>query len=543
MNSNELTTLRRQQQELHGYPASSPWYTSLSKAISFLQQAEDAEADSDAFHNSWSAIYNIYMTLHKIGEEENKALCKWIQEIKESPGVRKLSLETPAKLLEAIREDKNGLLWDQERRRPREMQQYLDAWLQKRTRGDDLSAEKACTYLFLIGRDIRNAISHPGFNVRAPRTKKALELARDHFVALAAEAIYYTIEYPIEGTTGRTTAYRFFLSPFLKNSDNFFSDYYLERLFPEEELTVFPEDESRDTLKALAKEYEKVNKEFQGTDADKTAAEWLDKILFPMINIYPGKGTSIVGEEGVFNPTYVLSRGDLSSKISKEYIGKDAGKDLCCLLWTLPWGRNLDAISDDEQFEGLTVMEVTKRSLTASDVPWAVLTNGKRLRLLSKGTAYKPLCYLELDLDYTIDRRGEAEGRLAFRFLQGLFSGSSFTDLDEHDNSRLDRVLIGSERHGKEIGDELKQNVYQGFQPKGQAEGIEFDLVITSIHGRDINGKMPFLVYVFSDVIGFRRKRQFFQMIDKNPTGSLDHTLWLTGSPGRKHDIHRMVKR
>jgi len=467
MDADKLTKLRRQQQELQHYPTSSPWYTSLSKAISFLQQAETADADSDVFHNAWSAIYNIFITLKKAGEEENKALSKWINEIKESSGVRKIAKTTSSDLLEAIREDKNGLMLGQARDQPREMKKYLDAWIQKRKQAADLSPEKACTYIFFIGRDIRNAISHPKINVRSPRTKKALSLARDHFVHLAAEAINATIERPLEGTTGRTAPYRSFLYSFLKNSDSFFSDYYLERLFPEKELTSFSEEEAKDTLKTIAREYEAANKKAKGAPAVRMTSEWLEKILFPTLKIYPAIGTSIIGEKDVFSPTYILERGDMSEKIKKEYRGKEAGKDLCCLFWIMPWGRNLDSVSADEQFAGLTVMEVAKRSLMASDVPWGVLTNGRRFRLIGKGTAHKPLCYIEADLETMIDRRGESLGVLAFRYMQGLFSGVSFTKLDDHQNSRLDRVLIGSERHGKEIGDELKQNVFQALEELG----------------------------------------------------------------------------
>ncbi|NWF79169.1 MAG: N-6 DNA methylase, partial [Chloroflexi bacterium] len=49
----------------------------------------------------------------------------------------------------------------------------------------------------------------------------------------------------------------------------------------------------------------------------------------------------------------------------------------------------------------------------------------------------------------------------------GLFSQASFIQRDSENRTRLDRVLAQSERHGKEIGDELKQNVFKALEELG----------------------------------------------------------------------------
>ena len=137
-------------------------------------------------------------------------------------------------------------------------------------------------------------------------------------------------------------------------------------------------------------------------------------------------------------------------------------------MWELPHRVSLDAISTDSDFSGLTVVEVAHRALAGSGVAWAVLTNGRQVRLLGKQTAHKPRCFLEIDLDATLDRVGSAEALMAFRYWLGLFSGSSLLDRDGDGHSRLNRVLIGSDRHGQEIGDELKQNVYRALEELGE---------------------------------------------------------------------------
>src|SRR5206468_2650952 len=114
----------------------------------------------------------------------------------------------PTKLLQAVEKDKKTLLWNAEERRWRDAQENLEAWLAKRRKGQDLSPEKATSYLFLIGRDLRNALSHPTLNPNARNTKAALTLAGEQFLTLAVNCIETTIEHPVEGTTGKTTAYR-----------------------------------------------------------------------------------------------------------------------------------------------------------------------------------------------------------------------------------------------------------------------------------------------------------------------------------------------
>jgi hypothetical protein len=116
----------------------------------------------------------------------------------------------------------------------------------------------------------------------------------------------------------------------------------------------------------------------------------------------------------------------------------------------------------------LPITEVVHRALAASDVPWAIVTNGKKLRLLSRASSHKPLCFFDANLDFILDQRNKTEAQRSFRFLLALFSGTSFVDYDDHGRSLLDRVADGSDRHGKEIGQELKNNVFSALQELGE---------------------------------------------------------------------------
>jgi hypothetical protein len=455
-----LTRLRRQEQEARGYVPSSRWYTGLSNAISFLERAETGTDPLDRFRDAWSATYNLFLLHGRSGDDEHKCFNRWVSEVKEIPDVRRAFSIVPetvpiSSFRITVNKAKNTLL------KPQGLQ-GLQAWSAK-----SASPDKACRYFFDIVRDIRNTCAHPDFNPKSAAVKQALTTAADCLLPMVASAVQAMIEQPVEGTTGRTTAYRSFLWPFLKNTDSFFSDYYLEHLFPEEELDAFPEEQARDLLKLIAKQYESLRSTLVTADAEETRQQWCVPVLFQALAAGVHEGVRLVTDDGIFEPSYVLKQADLSGKPRQEYRGKEAGHDLACLIWVLPWRTSLDVVVTDGTFEPLPMMELAHRALTHADVPWAMLTNGQQLRLLGKGTAHKPRCFLEIDLAAVVDRRGDSEALLAFRYCQGLFSGASFTDKDGNDHTRLDRVLIGSERHGKEIGDELKQNVFLALEELG----------------------------------------------------------------------------
>ncbi|MBW1716036.1 MAG: N-6 DNA methylase [Deltaproteobacteria bacterium] len=456
----KLTQLRRQEQEVRGYAASSRWYTGLSNAISFLERAETGDDPLERFRDSWSAAYNLFVMYGKAGDDEFKRFNSWVTDLKEIPEVRRmltdLSQSSPvSSFLSAVSKTKGKLLKSQGLKE-------LESWEQ-----GSPGPDKSCRYFMTIVRDMRNVCSHPDFNPNSSAIKKALTTAADCLIPLVAAAARSLIERPVEGTTGRTTAYRSFLWPFLKNSDSFFSDYYLERLFLEEELGGFPEEEVKRNLKTMAKFLQSKRSSLMTAGVEGTRDKWCIPILFPALKMSIHDDVRIVSGDAVFEPSYVLKREDLSGSPREEYQGKDAGRDLSCLIWVLSWRSSLDVLSADPAFESLSVMEVAHRALSNSDVPWAVITNGRQLRLLAKRTGHKPRCFLEIDLDAIIDRYTDQESLTAFRYLLGLFSGPSFTKQDQNGRTLLDRVLLGSERHGKEIGDELKQNVFNALEELG----------------------------------------------------------------------------
>jgi type I restriction-modification system DNA methylase subunit len=467
MEATRLTELRRQEQDLRGYAASSRWYIGLNYAIKYLERAEKETDPLNRFREAWSAIYNLFMMVHIPGDLENKTLLKWIQNIKDFPKIRTKVQEFSNNCLESILKAEKALLRDTQREQWRESKQHIETWLQKRHKGQELSSEKACTYTFLIGRDIRNAISHPDrLNPKARMVKPALQHVADFFVPLAVSAIESVIEQPLSETTGRMTAYRSFLYPFLKNSASFFSDYYLERLFPDDELEGFDDDNSKQQLKDFAKKLKPLELGLKTANLIQTQQDWCETVLFPLLGMTPQPGITLISEEGVFTPSYVIAQEGRS--LEQEYQGKSAKNDISALIWVIPWSNSLDSIADTPEFNTLPMMEVVNRSLANSDVSWGILTNGQQIRLLSRSHSHQPRCFLEIDLWSIVDRKGDKEALLAFKYFLALFSQSAFTLLDDNDQSLLDRVVAGSERHGTEISEELKQNVFGALEEIGE---------------------------------------------------------------------------
>lgn len=456
----KLKKRRREEQEQHSYANSSRWYTGLSHVISFLDHAETEDDVVNRFRDLWTAADTLSQMHVERGEEDFKGFERWVTSIKEHPLIQHYfggkADDVP---LDAYRGNvaraKNALL------APPRLHE-LEAWNKP-----EVSPDKACRYFFSISRDIRNRLFHGDVNPSSPLIKKALASAAECLIPIVATAAQIIIERPVEGTTGRATAYRFFLYPFLRNSDGFFSDYYLERLFPDEELGAFPEDQAREALKFITKQLVAKETGLKQADSEETLKNWCDPALFEVLEVKPDPGVHIISEDAVFEPTLVLRRPG-SSALQGEYRGKEAAKDIAALIWILPWRSTLDAVSTDPAFESVPVTEVVHGALARSAVPWALVTNGHQIRLLSKSSAHRPRCFLEADLATMVDRRGDPQAMRAFRFVLGLFSGPSLTDLDENGKTRLERVAIGSERHGKEIGDELKQNVYSALEELGE---------------------------------------------------------------------------
>ncbi len=59
----------------------------------------------------------------------------------------------------------------------------------------------------------------------------------------------------------------------------------------------------------------------------------------------------------------------------------------------------------------------------------------------------------------------------------------------------------------------FEKHPHKSLQAECQSQGIKFHLMVTAIHGGDINGKMAFSIDVFPDLVVLGRKYDLFQLL------------------------------
>ncbi|MDQ7826891.1 MAG: N-6 DNA methylase [Candidatus Eremiobacteraeota bacterium] len=459
----KLNSIMRREQEARNYPASCRWYSGLRKAINHIDNSNRTQNEVEVFRCAWSAIYNLSLSAHVKGDDENKTYFKFVGHLEDSPSVRKIAKNMPMELLKRLLEAEKTVLYNNELQKYRDSKQCAEIWLKK----PDLTPEKACNYVFTIARDLRNVISHPTYNPSSIHIRHVFELASPYFIMLAEAAIETIISHPIQGTTGKTELYIAYLWPFMNNSDSFFSDYYIENLLEEAHLGSFPETTSKEKMKKISRSFKENEDSLKDADYSNTGRIWCEPFLFEALGIKPISGIKIATEKTIFTPAYIVHWNEGGSKTQSFYDGKNTGKHIACLIWLLPWSSTLDAVYRGEDYKESSYIDVVHQALIESDVPWAIITNGRQLRLLNKTTGHKPRCFFEIDLEAIKDFKGDNDALLAFRIMLCIFSGSSFDEKDMNGKTRLDKILEESQRHGKEIGDELKSNVYKALERLG----------------------------------------------------------------------------
>jgi len=97
--------------------------------------------------------------------------------------------------------------------------------------------------------------------------------------------------------------------------------------------------------------------------------------------------------------------------------------------------------------------------LRTSEVPWAILTDGRLWRLYNRETSYRLDVYYEIDLPQILGARDVQ----AFKYFYLFFRGQAFIR-DPEGLCFLDRVFQGSLEYAREVGDDLKENVYKALR-------------------------------------------------------------------------------
>lgn len=242
------------------------------------------------------------------------------------------------------------------------------------------------------------------------------------------------------------------------NNRALFSDYFLTSPERFKSWDAWKED-PRPVFKELFALYQNASSRFAGKNEDTLRKELFEPALKALgFSLHPGKHAS--SDEA--SPDYYLKSENFPGEVLAV-----------CLAY--PWDRMLDAKDDcrdaqtPDENPGAVVVSLLEKNLA----PWAIVTNGRIWRLYSQRTHSRATNYYEIDLDEVLQQTGPKSETIAesFRYFWLLFRVQAFELITEwHEGkerkaSFLDRLLDESEVYARELGERLKERVFEEIFP------------------------------------------------------------------------------
>ncbi|MGH7784342.1 MAG: hypothetical protein ACREO5_10945, partial [Candidatus Binatia bacterium] len=249
------------------------------------------------------------------------------------------------------------------------------------------------------------------------------------------------------------------------NNRALFSDYYLKERLPG--FPVWKEDPKPTYLK-LRELYQGAASRF----ANKQKKDLYRDLVVSVLEVLgfearAGKSTPSAPVE----PHYRLHSAQ----------SKDSIFALCQVY---PWDRSLDGKDDrrDKETPEENPGAVVVTLLEKGEAAWVVVTNGRLWRLYSQRTHARATNYYEIDLDEVLSQAGPHAPEIndSFRYFWLLFRSRAFEPHEEDREGKkvalslIDRLLIESEEYAKQLGERLKDRIFEEIFPHLSAGFIAF---------------------------------------------------------------------
>ncbi len=240
-----------------------------------------------------------------------------------------------------------------------------------------------------------------------------------------------------------------------------FADHFLEERLPD--LPQWQETEGLDdAFTAIEKLYEKCALSFtDATNEDQTENDFIQPVLRILWSeAAPGDcyqvEVSIPNLDVHRQPDYALFRAAADRQAAQPLVGDPSyWQNVPCLADAKKWSASLDKKGGIHGTPSAQIVNYLYRSRTR----WGILTNGRVWRLYEQDKSRTGGVYYEVNLEAILQRND----REAFRHFFLFFRRAAFLP-DQHGKTFLDRVFEGSVQYATEVGDSLKESVYDALR-------------------------------------------------------------------------------
>jgi len=241
----------------------------------------------------------------------------------------------------------------------------------------------------------------------------------------------------------------------LTNRD-LFSNYYLENLLPETDTWQSVDDEEiRKTFKNVKEIYEETKESFDSQSESSLQGWYIEPILEELGFVLASEETV---ERSGRQPDLALFKD--KKALDEAFEKKDEDdfyKRAISLGEAKRWDRNLDKRGDVRDFTNPS--HQVHVYLQETPLDWGILTNGKKWRVYYSKTSHRLDSYYEIDLSSVLER----EDLELFKYFYLLFRSEAFVE-DNRGECFLDKVYDKSNLFSQELGEDLKENIYEAIR-------------------------------------------------------------------------------
>lgn len=262
-----------------------------------------------------------------------------------------------------------------------------------------------------------------------------------------------------------------------------FSNYYLDELLPKEDEFKIPISEVKAVFEKVKGIWDRSR--FEVINEDQLRKHFLDKVL-DYLGWVVDVNAPVPAGEWSKRPDYAFFLNSESLKTAQKGKKDDYFKRVTCIAEAKRLGRPLDKKlkTEADPFEVQNPSLQISRYLWLTGVKWGILTDGEYWRLYERETSKRLDIFYEIDLEDLIES-GSVED---FRYFNLLFRRDAFPEF-------IEKVYKGSVDYAEEVGDELKENIYQALKTLAQGFLKTSGNSLSGDHLKEIHDNSLILLY------------------------------------------------